>query len=57
MWSFVAKVLAQAWKYGSSKVAAVAKWVQSNWAQVQKWISRGLSVSSIIELILNILGL
>jgi hypothetical protein len=34
-----------------------ALWIKNNWSTVKKWIERGMSVTTIIELILRILGI
>lgn len=57
MLSFIARVLRMAWKYGKDKIAKVVAWIRRNWPTVQKWIDRGLGLTAIIELILQILGL
>lgn len=57
MKKFIAKVLGYAWKYGVKKVKKVAGWVKNNWKTVLKWIETGLSVPTIIEMVLRILGI
>ncbi len=55
MWGFIAKVLGYAWKYGVRGVNAVVGWVRTHWSTVQRWLNAGLSVTSIIEIIIRIL--
>lgn len=59
MWSavlrFVAWCLTQAWRYGYSTVVKVANWAKANWRTVGAWLSRGLTFTEIIRIIINIL--
>lgn len=54
---FIAWVLTQAWRYGSRAVNAVVAWARANWQRVQRWIEQGVAWGTIVEWILNILGL
>lgn len=57
MWSFILKVLGYAWRYGTAAINKVVSWIKNNWDTVKKWIDRGLSVTTIIEIILRLLGI
>ncbi len=57
MLGFIIKVAGYAWKYGTKAIKAVTAWIKNNWSTVKKWLDRGLSVTTIIELILKSLGL
>lgn len=55
MWSFIAHVLRQAWKYGVAAVRAAADYVRRHWGTVQRWIER-FGYAEALRMILEILG-
>lgn len=54
---FIAWVLTQAWRYGVAAVNAVVRWARANWKTVQRWLERGVTFGTIVQWILEILGL
>ncbi|WP_353114979.1 aureocin A53 family class IId bacteriocin [Microbacterium sp.] len=54
---FIAWVLGQVWRWGVRVVNRVVAWARNNWKQVLKWLERGVSFASIIQWILQLLGL
>lgn len=54
---FIAWLLTQVGRWSKSKIDAVARWARSNWRKVLSWIERGVSFATIVQWILQILGL
>ncbi|MBP2436604.1 aureocin A53 family class IId bacteriocin [Microbacterium amylolyticum] len=49
--------MTQAWRWGKRKVQSAISWAKRNWRKVASWLNRGLSWGSILQLILQLLGL
>lgn len=45
------------WKYGAIVIARVIAWVRANAGRVQKWLERGIAWGTILQWILQLLGL
>lgn len=54
---FISWVLTQAWRWGYSRVKAVANWAYNNWRTVLRWIEEGVKWATIVEWIMRILGI
>ncbi|MFE7846344.1 hypothetical protein ACFUTX_14250 [Microbacterium sp. NPDC057407] len=54
---FIAWVAGQVWRWGAWVVAQVAAWAKANWFKVQKWLERGVAWGTIVQWILQALGL
>lgn len=47
----------QVWRYGRRAIDAVIRWVRNNWSRVQRWLEQGIAWGTILQWILQILGL
>lgn len=54
---FIGWVLTQVGRWGKRTVDRVVRWAKNNWRTVQKWIDRGVSWGTIVQWILQALGL
>lgn len=45
------------WKYGATVVNKIIAWIRANAKTVQKWLERGIGYGTIIQWILQALGL
>ncbi|MGX1694616.1 aureocin A53 family class IId bacteriocin [Microbacterium keratanolyticum] len=54
---FIAWVAKQLWRIGVSAANKVIAWARNNWKKVLGWIERGVSFATILQWILQILGL
>lgn len=54
---FIQWVATQVWRWGVSVVNAVINWARKNWKTVQSWIERGVSWGTIVQWIMQALGL
>lgn len=54
---FIAWVAGNVWRWGVAVVNKVIAWARANWPRVQKWIERGVAWGTIVQWIMEILGL
>jgi hypothetical protein len=54
---FIAWVFSQAWRLGTVVVGRVVAWARTYWSRVQAWIERGVAWGTILQWIMQILGL
>lgn len=54
---FLAWLATQIWRFGAWAIAQVSTWVRNNWRRVLSWLERGVSFATILQWILQILGL
>lgn len=54
---FIGWVATQVWRWGVRAVNAVINWARNNWRTVQAWLERGVAWGTIVQWILQILGL
>jgi len=54
---FIAWLGTQIWRYGLRVVNAIIAWVRANWRRVQHWIESSVAYGTIVQWILDILGL
>ena len=54
---FIAWLVGQAWRYGTRVIDRVVAWVRKNWGTVQRWLERGITFGTILQWILQSLGL
>lgn len=54
---FIAWLFTQIWRYGKRTIDRVVAWVRSHWSTVQRWVERGVTWGTILQWILDILGI
>lgn len=54
---FIAYVATLVWRFGVGVVNAIIAWIRSHAKQIQTWLERGIGYGTIIQWILQALGL
>ncbi len=57
MFAFLRYVAGLVWKYGAQVVGAITGWIQRHWGTVQRWVESGIAWGTIVQWILQALGL
>lgn len=54
---FIGWLLGQVWRWTKKQIDKVVTWARNNWRRVQRWIESGVAYGTIVQWILEILGL